>query len=221
MRSFDEIFHIAAERKGGADAVEATLSHPKSHDELAQITDDRWLAAMARGIFQAGFSWKVIENKWPGFEAAFAGFDPARVAFFHDEDLDRLLSDTGIVRNGKKIRAVMDNAGFVQELAAEHGSAAKFFAEWPDDDFVGLLALIKARGSHLGGTTGQYLFRSMGKDSFILSKDVVVRLIAEGVVDKTPTSKKALSAVQGAFNDWKAQSGRSMTEISRTLALSV
>lgn len=63
--------------------------------------------------------------------------------------------------------------------------------------------------------------RFMGKESFVLSKDVVARLIVEGVIDKAPTSKKAMKDVQAAFNTWKAQSGRTLTEISRVLAQSI
>ncbi|MDJ0613747.1 MAG: hypothetical protein QNJ29_08710 [Rhizobiaceae bacterium] len=76
-------------------------------------------------------------------------------------------------------------------------------------------------GSGLGGNTGQYFLRMMGKDSFILSRDVTARLIAEGIVDKNPISKKALTQVQQAFNTWMDQSGRGLTEISRVLAMSV
>ena len=50
---------------------------------------------------------------------------------------------------------------------------------------------------------------------------MVDRLIAEGVIDKQPTSKKALADIQSAFNVWMEQSGRSLTEISRTLAMSL
>jgi 3-methyladenine DNA glycosylase Tag len=76
-------------------------------------------------------------------------------------------------------------------------------------------------GSRLGGGTGSYLLRSMGKESYNLSKDVVARLVAEGVIDKAPTSKKAKQAVQAAFCTWKEQSGLSLTEISRVLAQSI
>lgn len=221
MRSFNQIFDIAAERHGGADALEAMLSRPIPVAELAQTPDHRWLAAMARGVFQAGFSWKVIEAKWDGFEEAFEGFEPGRVLFMADEGIDRWLSNKAIVRNGQKITSVVDNAGFLVDLANEHGSAARFFAEWPDEDYVGLLELMKKRGARLGGTTGQYLLRQMGKDSFILSRDVVGRLMAEGVIDKAPTSKKAMAAVQAVFNDLAADSGRSFNEISRVLAFSL
>lgn len=221
MRTFDEIFEIAAGRKGGADALNAMLAPPKSAAELAAISDDRWLAAMTRAVFQAGFNWKVVESMWPGFEAVFDGFDIGRCAMLTDEDFERLVADTRIIRNGAKIRSVQQNAVFLRSLAAEYGSASKAIADWPSTDFIGLLELFKTRGSRLGGTSGQYCLRFQGKDSFILSQSVVDRLIAEGVVDKPPTSKKAMADVQAAFNVWMAQSGRSLTEISRTLAMSL
>ena len=61
----------------------------------------------------------------------------------------------------------------------------------------------------------------MGRDSFILSRDVGAALVREGVVDKPPSSKRDMAAVQAAFNAWMAESGRGLTQISRTLAMSV
>ena len=220
MRHFDEVFEIAADRHGGAAALEQKLSKPKSLDELAAMSDDRWLSIITKTIFQAGFNWKVIENKWDGFEAAFDGFDVGRCAFMDDEKFDALLKDTRIVRNGTKIAAVRDNAAFLLELR-EEGGAGQVLGGWPSTDYVGLLAMLGKRGSRLGGTSAQYAMRFAGRDSFILSQDVTARLIAEGVVDKAPTSKKAMAAVQDAFNTWMDQSARSLTEISRVLAMSV
>lgn len=221
MQDFDAIYRIAADRQGGPDALEARLRQPVPAEELARVPADRWLAAMAKCLFQAGFNWTVIEKKWPGFEAAFDGFDVARVAFYHDGDMDRLLADSGIVRNAAKISAVIANARFLQELAQEHGSAGAAFANWPNADYVDLLRLIAKQGSRLGAVTGQRMLRSMGRDSFILSPDVTARLIAEEVVDRPPTSQRDLRAVQDAFNTWAAQSGRGLTAISQTLAFSI
>jgi 3-methyladenine DNA glycosylase Tag len=61
----------------------------------------------------------------------------------------------------------------------------------------------------------------MGKDSFILSRDVTAALIREGIIDKPATSKKALAAVQAAFNHWMEDSGQPATAISQTLARSI
>lgn len=220
MHHFDEIFGLAAARHGGDAALEVKLSKPKSLQELADMPDDRWLSVITKCIFQAGFNWKVIEAKWDGFEEAFDGFDLGRCAFMDDEKFDALLTDTRIVRNGTKIATVRDNAAFLLELRQE-GGVGQILGGWPSTDYIGLLAMLKSRASRMGGTTAQYAMRFAGRDSFILSRDVVARLIAEGVIDKAPTSKKALTATQDAFNTWMDQSGRSLTEISRVLAMSL
>lgn len=221
MHTFEEIRAISAARKGGDEAVEAALAKPKTADEIRATPDDRFLSLATKCIFQAGFNWKVVEAMWPGFEAAFEGFDIGHCLMLHDEDFERLVSDTRIVRHGPKIRAVQENARFFADLAGEHGSVGAFLADWPATDYMGLLEVLKKRGSRLGGNTGQYFLRFAGVDSFILSQSVVGRLIAEGIVDKAPGSKKEKDAVQAAFNTWRAQSGRSFTEISRVLAMSV
>lgn len=221
MRTFDEIYEISAERKGGHDALEALVGElPKSADELAAISDDRWLAAMTKCVFQAGFNWKVVESMWPGFEAAFEGFDIGHCLMLNDEDFERLVSDKRIVRYGAKIKAVQQNAAFIASMA-DQGGVGKVIGDWPSEDYIGLLQLLKKSAARMGGTTGQYCLRFQGKDSFLLSQSVVGRLTAEGVIDKAPSSQKAMRQVQDAFNIWKEQSGRSLTEISRVLAMSV
>jgi 3-methyladenine DNA glycosylase Tag len=221
MRKFDELFEISAERKGGVEALKALLDPPASTQELEKITNDRWLAQMTKCVFQAGFNWKVVNSMWPGFEEAFNGFDTGYCAMLTDEDFDRLVSDKRIVRYGAKIKAVQHNAFFINQLARESGSAGAAFAKWPSDDYSGLLAMLKKCGARLGGNTGQYFLRFMGVDSYILSRDVVARLVAEGVIEKAPTSQKAMASVQEAFNSWRQQSNRSLTEISKVLAMSV
>ncbi len=220
MRSFDEIFDMSAARHGGAEALEAKLDKPKTAAELAAMPEDRWLAVLTKCIFQAGFNWKVIETKWDGFETAFDGFDPDRCAFMDDEKFDALLQDKQIVRNGAKIATVRDNAAFLLELR-DQGGAGQVLGGWPSEDYVGLLDMLKTRGARLGGATGQYAMRFAGRDSFILSRDVTARLIAEGVIDKPAGSKTSMRAVQAAFNTWMRQSGRSLNEISRVLAISL
>jgi 3-methyladenine DNA glycosylase Tag len=222
MRSFAEIYAEAAKRKGGEAALEALVAEhrPKSQPELAAIPDARWLAQMTKTVFQAGFSWKVIETKWPGFERAFHGFAPPLNAAMSDDEFDTHLKDTSIIRNARKILSVRDNATFLCDLAAEHGSAAGFFAAWPDDDFVGLLEVMKKRASRLSGETAMRLFRHMGKPSFITTRDVTAALIGAGVIGKPPSGRKDLQAVQDAFNAWSRETGRDLTALSRTLALS-
>ena len=221
MDTFNSIFERAAERKGGVKALELLLPKPKSKALLGKLSDADVLAEMTRCVFRSGFVWKIIENKWPGFEQAFHEFDVTRCAMLSDEELEALQQNTDIVRHGKKIRTVRNNALYVLDVRAEHGSFGKFLAAWPADDFVGLWADLKVRGDRLGGQTGRYLLRFLGRDTPMFSADVVRALISAGVVDKEPTGKKALQETQDAFNLWREESGRSYNEISRVLACSI
>ncbi|HTW26836.1 MAG TPA: DNA-3-methyladenine glycosylase I [Acetobacteraceae bacterium] len=223
MRAFSTIFDLAAKRQGGAAALERILAEtaPRPPAEIAATPDDRILAEMTRRIFYAGFSSKTIDDKWPAFEAGFARFHPNLCAFMSEEQFDRLMRDRGIVRNGAKIKAVQINARFLLALEAEHGSAARFFADWPDADYVGLLEVLKKRASHLGGDAAGRFLRAIGKPAFIASPDMVAALIREGVIDRPPGGKRDLAVVQAAFNRWSEESGRDLTTISRVLAMSV
>lgn len=223
MRAFTDILALAEARKGGAEGVARLLAETPSRtpQEIAALPDHRLLAEMTRRIFNAGFSSKVIAAKWPAFEAAFQGFDLNACAFMSDERFEALLANTGIIRNGAKIRAVEANAAFLLDLAKENGSAAAVFAAWPDSDYVGLVEMLKTRGSHLGGDSGMRVLRAIGKPAFITTKDVVAALVREGVIAKAPGGKKDFAAVQKAFNAWSAESGRNLTDISRILAMSV
>ncbi len=85
--------------------------------------DDRHLFEMLtlEGA-QAGLSWSTILNKREGYSRAFAGFDPAAVARFTEKDVERLLEDTGIVRNRLKVESTVANAARVLEVQQELGS---------------------------------------------------------------------------------------------------
>jgi 3-methyladenine DNA glycosylase Tag len=80
-----------------------------------------YLEVMTKAVFQAGMSWSVVEAKWDGFQSAFEGFDPEKVARFGPDEVDRLAADKSIIRNRRKIEATADNAQAILELAAEHG----------------------------------------------------------------------------------------------------
>jgi hypothetical protein len=112
LRPFAAIRAQAAARKGGEAALAALLPTMKAAAELAAIPDDRWLSMMSRCVFQAGFSWQVVEKKWPGTEAAFWDFSPARCRAMSDEEFDGLLKDGRIIRNGAKVAVSAEQRRF-------------------------------------------------------------------------------------------------------------
>ena len=222
MTSFKTIRARAASRKGGEAALAALLPKVADPTTLATLGDDRVLAEMTKRIFSAGFVWSVIEAKWPGFEAAFLAFQPQRLLAQADEFWEALAGDKRIVRNAQKIMAVRANARFVTDIAAAHGSFGKLLAEWPADDEVGLLELLAKRGARLGGHTGQYVLRFIGRDGFITSRDVVACLRDAGLdIAEKPSSKKDLRKIQDQFNAWARETGLPYAQLSRICALSI
>ena len=220
MESFEEIYARAVIRHDGEDAVEDNLPKPRSKRQLSALADDRCLAEMAKCIFRSGFVWRVVEAKWPGFEEAFLGFDPKKVSRMSDARLAELAADQRIIRHDKKIRSVHANAGFVIDAAEEHGSFGRFLAGWPEDDVVGLWLHLRKHGQRLGGATGPMFLRGVGKDTFVLTRDISDYVVEQGIVGKSPTGKGDLLKVQAAFNRWAEESGRPLCQVSRIVAMS-
>ncbi|MEO0368712.1 MAG: DNA-3-methyladenine glycosylase I [Pseudomonadota bacterium] len=191
----------------------------KSVKQLSNIGDDRYLAQMTRCVFNAGFHWRVITQKWPGFEEAFHVFDLAALLTKSPDEWESYLEDTRIVRNWQKIQTVFQNAIMMEKVAEEHGSFARFFAEYPAADQIGLMKFLKKEGARLGGQTAQWFIRFSGKDGFVTSGDVIAALIANGVeIDRKATSQRDLKKIQEAFNHWHDESGYPYTHISKILS---
>lgn len=91
-----------------------------------------YLDAMARVMFQTGISWRVVDAKWPGIQQAFRGFDPDRVARYRPADIDRLMGDTRVIRNRKKLEAIVGNARRMLELNAEHKGFKRYLESLGD-----------------------------------------------------------------------------------------
>ena len=78
--------------------------------------------------FQSGLSWITILRKRPAFRTAFSGFEIEKVAAFDESDVERLLNDTGIVRNRSKIEATIHNARIAVDLPLPLGELLWSFA---------------------------------------------------------------------------------------------
>lgn len=82
---------------------------------------------------QAGLSWETILRKRHAYREAFAHFDPEKVARFNRRDIDRLMKNSGIIRNHLKIEAAISNARLFLEVQREYGSFAKYLSQFTND----------------------------------------------------------------------------------------
>jgi DNA-3-methyladenine glycosylase I len=159
----------------------STPDYAVYHDEEwgRPVRDDRGMyERLCLEAFQSGLSWLTILRKREAFRAAFANFEPAKVAAFGDEDVARLMADAGIVRNRRKIEAAVANARATVTLREQGGLEAFLWsfrpAATPAPERTGEMvttspeslalskALKKAGFAHVGPTTMYALMEAVG-----------------------------------------------------------
>ena len=223
FEKFDDLYQRAAQRKGGKQALEALLviKYGEMGDaySLSKLCDDRVLSAFTKQIFKSGFVWRVVENKWPDFEDTFFNFNIEKILMMPEEMLERKAADPKIIRNYNKVKTIKANAQMLFDYQVDRQSSfAKFIIDWPTTDIIGLWAYLKKHGQRLGGNTGPYVLRLLGKDTFILSSDVEAYLRAQKIIEGGLHSKKSLSAIQSYFNDLQSETGYNLMQLSRLIA---
>jgi len=134
----------------------------KAPERINPVKLDDYLAVMSKAVFQSGMSWKVIESKWPQIREAFENFDVEKVASFNDDDLDRLVEDKRVIRNYRKLSAIVENAKKMVELENEYSSFRKYLRS--HGDFEGTLKAMKKDFKFMGPMTCYYFLYVVGEN---------------------------------------------------------
>ena len=107
-----------------------------------------YLEVMSKSVFQTGISWRVVESKWAGIKDAFRGFDPEVIARFTPAELDELTNDSRVIRNRRKLEAIVDNAHRMLEIEKRHGSFQSYLRS--HGGFEGTVADLRKQFRFLG-----------------------------------------------------------------------
>ena len=126
-----------------------------SPEKIQPTSLSDYLEIMTKAVFQSGISWRVVEAKWPGIKEAFKDFDTDVVAGFSEPELDELAQDTRVIRNRRKLSAIVSNAQRMVELDEEHGGFQKYLRSRPD--FSSTVQDIRKQFNFMGDT-GTYFF---------------------------------------------------------------
>jgi len=137
-----------------------------------------------------------------------------------DETIDLIAQDPAIIHNFRKVQSIKENAYMIHEVREQGETFANFVADWPSENIVGLWDYLKVKGSRLGGNTGPYALRTLGKDSFLLSYDVEKCLREFNVYDGASSSKRSRLQIQNFFNELQQESALSFQQLSQILAYS-
>ncbi|MGH7773609.1 MAG: DNA-3-methyladenine glycosylase I [Candidatus Binatia bacterium] len=123
--------------------------------------DAEYFERLTKTVFNAGLSWAVVEKKWPNFRRSFTEFSPAKVARFSEKNVKALMNDQGIVRNEKKIRATVHNAGQFLKLGKELGSFTAYLESFGKDE-ERLQTDLQERFQHIGPSTARMFLWTVG-----------------------------------------------------------
>lgn len=129
-------------------------------------TDAGHLERMSLEVFQCGLSWKIVLVKRRAFQKCFKDFNPERVARFNRRDVDRLVSDPSIIRNRRKIEAIIANARVFLDLSEGHGSYRRWLAKQTADtprQQAALYPLFRQTFSFMGPETTKCYLMGIGK----------------------------------------------------------
>lgn len=136
-------------------------SHHAPQQIVPQRTGD-YLEVMSKAIMQTGISWKVVESKWPGIRDAFRGFDHRRVASLTEAELAELGADSRVIRNRRKIEAIVDNARQMLDLEEQHGSFRNYLRS--HGGFEPTVADLRKRFKFLGEMGAFYFLYVVGEE---------------------------------------------------------
>ena len=116
---------------------------------------DDYPEQMSMSVFRTGMSWRVVDSKWPDIREAMREFDTGSIANLSPADLDALTQDKRVIRNRRKLEAIVHNAGRMSDLEAKHGSFRGYFRS--HDDFDTTLKDVRKQFKFMGDL-GTYLF---------------------------------------------------------------
>src|SRR5215831_17869987 len=134
------------------------------HSQPAPPADlSGYLDALARVMFKTGISWRVVEAKWPGTREVFHEFDPDWVASLDTAGIERLMGDTRVIRNRKKLEAVVTNARRILALAAEHGGFDRYLDSL--GDFEQTKDALKKQFAFVGEAGAWFFLWSVGRQT--------------------------------------------------------
>lgn len=123
---------------------------------------DDYLEVMSKSIFQTGISWNVVERKWPDIRAAMEEFNVGKVTRFNEDDIERLVNDKRVIRNRRKLEAIVHNARKMIELDKHYDGFQNYLRS--RQDFDATVRSLRAQFKFLGEMGSYYFLYVVGEE---------------------------------------------------------
>jgi len=147
------------EHKAPWECTYAKEDKSKCKSGIPPKSDKGYFEILSLGVLQAGLGWKMVRQNWTRFKHGFYDFNIAKLAEMRSSDL---MKEPGVIRNRKKVQAIIHNAREFQKIIREHGSFSNFLKSLKTmKDEEAFKALMK-RFRHVGEYTAEYYLHCVG-----------------------------------------------------------
>ncbi|MCG2635189.1 MAG: DNA-3-methyladenine glycosylase I [Gammaproteobacteria bacterium] len=180
----------------------------------AHASDQALFEELSFQLFGAGFSRTVVRNRWPATREAFCEFDLAKVAAFDAERLEQLVANPALIRNRRKLAAVVTNATRVLEIIQAHGTLRAWLDSYPVAERYLLHREVARRFASIGERAAFWFLISSGYELFYSTDDTRRLLDRLGLLDQKERSRARLNQVMVGFSE---ASGAGLWAVSRDL----
>jgi DNA-3-methyladenine glycosylase I len=131
-------------------------------EQIEPTSLDDYLEVMSKAVFQSGMSWKVVEAKWSTTREAFYEFDVHKVADLNAFDLEELANDIRVIRNRRKLAAIVSNAQSMIALEDEYGTFQAYLRS--PTDFGNTIDTLRKDFKFMGSTGIYYFLWVVGEE---------------------------------------------------------
>jgi len=129
------------------------------------IDEKGYFEILSKAVFNAGFSYQVVRTKWEGIKEVFNDFDPEIVSNWTIDEVSDALESPKIIRNSKKVNAIVSNAKIFLELVRKHSSFENFLESFRDKCYEDKQQIIAKQFKWLGPTGAHFFLWSIGEDA--------------------------------------------------------
>ena len=129
------------------------------------VDEKGYFEILSKAVFNAGFSYQVVNTKWEGTKEVFEEFDPEIISKWTIDEISEALDSPKIIRNGKKVSAIVSNAKIFLELVEKHKSFDKYLESFREKPYEEKQQIIAKQFKWLGPTGAHFFLWSVGEDA--------------------------------------------------------
>ena len=120
---------------------------------------------LSKAVFNAGFSYQVVNRKWEGIKEVFHEFDPKIISKWTVDEISNALESPKIIRNSRKVTAIVSNASIFLEILEKHGSFENYLKSFREKPYVEKQKILSKQFKWLGPTGAHFFLWSVGEDA--------------------------------------------------------